>query len=102
MAWRLEPGGYLRHILNARVYDIAVRAQQPLEDQIGAAIVLQVVAPQACQGSHANTVLHARLCIVTAVQPLHRPDMYATWGLTKPLPRAWHAARPQRSCYHCK
>lgn len=24
-AWRLEPGGYLRHILNARVYDIAVR-----------------------------------------------------------------------------
>ena len=23
-AWRLEPGGYLRHILNARVYDIAV------------------------------------------------------------------------------
>lgn len=25
-AWRLEPGGYLRHILNARVYDIAVSA----------------------------------------------------------------------------
>ncbi|KAK9839245.1 hypothetical protein WJX81_003914 [Elliptochloris bilobata] len=28
-AWRLEPGGYLRSILNARVYDIAI--ETPLE-----------------------------------------------------------------------
>ena len=25
MLWRLEPGGYLREILTARVYDVAVR-----------------------------------------------------------------------------
>ena len=29
MQWRNEAGGYLREILTARVYDVAVREQAP-------------------------------------------------------------------------
>ncbi|KAK9806307.1 hypothetical protein WJX72_009564 [[Myrmecia] bisecta] len=45
MAWRMEPGGYLRQILNARVYDVAIETdlqEAPrLSEELGNTILLK-------------------------------------------------------------
>lgn len=75
MLWRDQPGGYLKEILTARVYDVAVRCPAQL------AILLPCTPVVACDSLYSCTVsasLHQACAYKQHETPWHVQDLSVT------------------------